>query len=1067
MRFGVLGPVAAWADDGAAITVGGPGPRALLALLALSAGQVVGPDRLIDGLYGEHPPDNAANALQSQVSRLRRGLGDGRLVELHPAGYRLAVDPDQVDAHRFQRLAGAGQQALAVGDHTGAAGLLAGALALWRGPALADVADAPFAPTAAARLAELRAAAIEDRAEAEVAGGGCRAAVPALQELTAEQPLRERARALLMRALHGSGRTAEALLVFSDARRVLADELGADPSAELAAVHLELLRGSAAEPAAAPPAGILPPLPAQLTSFVGRSAELGRIGALLSAGRLVTLTGPGGAGKTRLAIEAGGRQPGEVCFVDLAPVGAGAEVPLAVLTALGLREAGLLSPAGGPGPPALERITAALAGRRLLLILDNCEHVLDEAAALARRLLGGSPRLRVLATSREPLGITGEALCPVAMLGVPSGEVTAGAAADYPAVRLFTDRAAAVRPDFTVHAGNLAAVLRICAALDGLPLAIELAAARLRSLPVAEVAGRLDDRFRLLSRGDRTAAPRHRTLRAVVGWSWELLAEDERALAARLTVFAGGATAAAVARVCGLAEADAVDLLASLVDKSLLEATGDRYRMLDTVRAYGAERLAGAGEDDAVRRAHASYFLALAQQAGRWLRRPEQLDWLARLAAEQGNLHAALRWAVTADPALALRLTAAQCWFWYLRGQTSEGAPLARDLLARLGPEPAAGLLAELSDEYVLTVLAATGLGTQRLAELAGPLRRAAELMRALDRPARDPALHVLWAVTAGPPPPDVDVTEMQVAQLVDDPWSAALVHVSAGFRRLFGGDLAGAQPPFEAALAAFRAVGDRWGMAMAVGQLGQLGYLRGDPATARALCTEAIELVSQLGAGEDLADALSGRADAGALAGDRPAARADYQLAAECARRAGAPATLARALSGLGDLARRDGALADGRRLQEAALASCPPGSFGVNSVRAQILVALGRTADAEGAPPAAEAAYREALAFSVGQWHLPIAAGAAAGLAGLALRAGELDRAAVLLGAAEMLRGAPLATDPDAGPVVAATLAALGGPRYRTAARRGTAMRPTDLLDYLGLPARAADAWTSVSWP
>jgi ATP/maltotriose-dependent transcriptional regulator MalT len=255
--------------------------------------------------------------------------------------------------------------------------------------------------------------------------------------------------------------------------------------------------------------------------------------------------------------------------------------------------------------------------------------------------------------------------------------------------------------------------------------------------------------------------------------------------------------------------------------------------------------------------------------------------------------------------------------------------------------------------------------------------------------------------------------------------------------------------------------------MAMAVGQLGQLGYLRGDPATARALCTEAIELVSQLGAGEDLADALCGRADAAALAGDRAAARADYQLAAECARRAGAPATLARVLSGLGELARRDGALADSRRLQEAALASCPPGSFGVNNVRAQILVALGRTAEAEGAAPAAETAYLEGLALGVGQWHLPIAAGAAAGLAGLALRAGDLERAAVLLGAAETLRGAPLAADPDAGPVVAAALAALGGSRYRTATGQGAAMRPTDLLGYLGLPAEAPGTWTSVGWP
>jgi predicted ATPase/DNA-binding SARP family transcriptional activator len=1051
VRFGVLGPVAAWADDGTALPTGGPGLRALLALLALSAGQVVGPERLIDGLYGEHPPDNAANALQSQVSRLRRGLGVPGVIELTSAGYRLAVDPAEVDALRFETLVREGRQAAAVSDHAGAVARLAEALDLWRGPALADVLDVPFAPVAAARLAEHRAAAIEDRAEAELATGDHRAAVPALQELTAEHPLRERARALLMRALHGSGRTAEALLVFEDARRVLAEELGADPGAELTAVHLALLRGSVDTPAA----GVLPPLPAQLTSFVGRSGELARIGALLAAGRLVTLTGPGGAGKTRLAIEAGGRQAGEVCFVDLAPIGAGVEVPMAVLAALGLREAGLLGAAGAsgaPAPPPLRRLTAALAGRRLLLILDNCEHVLDEAAGLTHRLLGGCPQLRVLATSREPLGITGEALCPVARLGTPTGETSAEAAVDYPAVRLFADRAAAVRADFAVHAGNLAAVLRICTALDGLPLAIELAAARLRSLPVSEVAGRLDDRFRLLSRGDRTAAPRHRTLRAVVEWSWGLLDPSERWLAQRLTVFAGGATVPAVASVCGLDPAGAADLLASLVDKSLLEPAGERYRMLDTVRAYGAERLAESGAEDALRRAHASYFLALALEAGPWLRRAEQVEWLARLSAEQANLQAALRWAVAADPALALRLTAAQCWYWYLRGLTSEGTPLARELLARLGSSPAPPAdLADLAEEYVLTVLAATGLTVDRPPELAEPLRRATEYMDALDRPPREPALLVLWAVTTGPPPPDADVAEARDTLVGDDPWSNALIHISAGFQRLFGGDLAGAEAPFAAALAAFRAIGDRWGIAGALGQLGMLAYLRGDPATTRTLATEAIELVSEMGAGEDLADLLCGRADAAELAGDRPAARADYQLAAECARRSGAITTLARAQSGLGDLARRDGALADARRLQEAALASCPPGSFGVNNVRSQILVAYGRTCEASGALSAAGTAYREALSLGLAQWHLPITAGAVCGLAGLALRAGHPDRAAVLLGAAERLRGAPLSTDPEAAAVATRLLPALGADGYAAALARGAALPPAELLTYL----------------
>ena len=308
---------------------------------------------------------------------------------------------------------------------------------------------------------------------------------------------------------------------------------------------------------------------------------------------------------------------------------------------------------------------------------------MDSAARLVDRLLGACPGVRVLATSREPLGITGEALCPVPPLPLPPpGTLDA---LGYPAVRLFADRAAAVRPDFDpVH--EPAEIQRICAALDGLPLAIELAAARLRSLTVAEVAARLDDRFRLLSRGDRTKAPRHRTLRAVVEWSWDLLREDERRLARRLTVFAGGATLEAAAEVCGLPAEEADELLADLVDKSLIEDSAGRYRMLESIRAFCAERLAEAGERDATHAAHAAYFMRLGETADPYMRQAEQLDWLARLGAEHGNLMAALRWAVPADQLLALRLLAAMASYWWLRGLRTEGAPEALDLL---GPDRA------------------------------------------------------------------------------------------------------------------------------------------------------------------------------------------------------------------------------------------------------------------------------------------------------------------------------------------------------------------------------------------
>ena len=412
MRFRILGPTQVVLADGREVPVGGPRLRALLALLLLDAGRVVSAERLIDGLYGEHPPRGAANALQSQVSRLRQALpAEHDAVEFHPAGYRLAVDPDDVDAYRFERLAEAGRHALANGDWPRAAAVLREALELWRGPALADAVSAAGAPAQAARLDELRLAAIEDRVEADLALGAHGTLVAELRELVVAHPLRERPRGQLMRALAALGRPAEALAEFEDARHTLAEQLGVDPSAELAATHLAVLRGAdrpAAEHGAAEPTH----------HFVGREEELKRVGELLGERRLVTLTGPGGAGKTRLAIEAAGHVDGEVRFVELAGLADGSDVPQAVLSALGLRDAGLRAPAE-PGRLTTDRLVEALAERRLLLVLDNCEHVLVDAARLAARLLSACPALRVLATSREPLGLAGEALCPLSGLSLP------------------------------------------------------------------------------------------------------------------------------------------------------------------------------------------------------------------------------------------------------------------------------------------------------------------------------------------------------------------------------------------------------------------------------------------------------------------------------------------------------------------------------------------------------------------------------------------------------------------------------------------------------------------------
>jgi predicted ATPase/DNA-binding SARP family transcriptional activator len=997
VRFGILGTVEIRSADGAALPIGGPRQRALLALLLLDAGRVVTVERLLDGMYGSKPPAGAMSALQSQVSRLRRGLPAG-LIEFHPAGYRIAVEPDAVDVQQFEQLARQGARALAEGDHKYAAELLRKSLDLWRGPVLADV---PLTEAISARLNELKLAAAEDLFDAQLALGEHAALISELRAHVEAHPLRERIRGQLMLALYASGRQAEALAEFENARRILAEELGADPSAELSAVHLAVLRG---EPD--PRSNV----PAQLTSFVGRADELGRIVAILADSRLVTVTGPGGAGKTRLAIEVAGLQARETCFVDLAASRHGADIPQAVLAALGVRDAGLL---GTPTQDTAGRVVAALSDRHVLLIMDNCEHVITDAAHLTQRLLNACPDLRILATSREALGITGEHLCPLPSLPAQA------------AAKLFTDRAAAVSPGFSVHSGNAEAVKQICSALDGMPLAIELAAARLRSLEITEVAARLGDRFALLSRGARTASPRHRTLRAAVEWSWDLLEPDEQLLAARLTVFAGGATLDAAERVCGMP--GTADLLSSLVDKSLVESVGGRYRMLDTIRAFCAEHLT---ED--LQHAHATYFYTLAETAGPHLRRAEQLEWLSRLDADHGNIYAALRWAVSNDTALALQMFGALSPYWYLRGLRGQARPLATELLERTGTEPPA----DLDEEYVLCVLYAAW------SEIDDPkwhdhLKHAEAIMREARGAIRRAHSAFLWAVATGPPK-----GEPQRPLLDDDIWSVSFGTLGFAMLHLFDGEVAAAEPELRTALAGFRTVGDRWGMLTTLDTLAQLADSRGDTSTFMDLLTEAMDLVNQLGSIDDTVTLLCRRADNLLRGGKLDAARADYDHAATLARRIGAPDHLSTAYSGLGEIARFGGDTANARRLQELALSTCAKGPFGIGGSVARILIALARLTESDGDTGRAKSEYLQAVSVALEHRHLPLASRAADGLASLALHDGNAEHAAVLLGAAAAIRGMPLTGDPDITRVAENATALIGENAFAAAFERGATM-------------------------
>ncbi|WP_182897638.1 BTAD domain-containing putative transcriptional regulator [Microbispora sp. H10830] len=931
MRFGILGETRVWRDDGTEVPLGGPARRALLALLLIRPGQVVPSDRLIE----EIDPDGvlSAHALQSQVSRLRTALGPAAAIERSGAGYRVVAADDDVDACRFERLAGQGRTALRDGEAERAVTLLREALDLWRGPALAELTESETAQAAAMRLEELRLAALEDRIEGELRLGEHRAAIAELRELVGRHPLRERLAGLLMRALSAEGGQAEALVVFEETRRHLAEELGADPSPELVALHRELLSVDPSPSPAAPPA--------PLTSFVGRDEEVAEVAGLLRVARLVTLLGPGGVGKTRLSAEVAGVAADEVCFVELAALatpGDGAGPARAVLGALGLRESGL-QVGDGPRTP-VDRLIAALSHRVLLLVLDNCEHVVEEAAALAARLLAACPRLRVLATSREPLGVIGEHLYQVRPL---DGEA---------AVRLFTDRARAVRRGF---AADPRRVRRVCAALDDLPLAVELAAARLRSLDLGELEGRLNDRLAIASRGSRPADGRHRTLRSVVAWSWDMLTEPERRAARRFTVFAGGATAESARQVCGT---DA-ETLESLADKSLLEVSRGRYRMLETIRAYGTERLDEAGDRETALRAHARHVLELVRTADPHLRRAEQLEWLPLLVAEHENLLAAVRWAVEArEIATALELLAAASAYLWIRGASAAVAPYAIGLLGALGDTPPDGL----GEEYATCVL----LGAF---DRATWLRHRAAADRALaaawsgDRPGRYPAALLPWMMrNVGESDAQAAFTLLSAQHDSPEPWVRAVARFVSGFGALGARDVAPAERDFGAAAEEFRVLGDRWGAALTLDMLAGLAGGRGDHARAIALTDEALTLTGRLGALEDSADLLVNRGDYLVAAGDAEGARADYARAADLARDAGSTTCLGAALRGLGDIALGEGALDEAERRYAEALERIDPHWIRSLGNRVRALAGLGRVAEARGDHPTAGTRYREA---------------------------------------------------------------------------------------------------------
>ncbi|WP_433681054.1 BTAD domain-containing putative transcriptional regulator [Nocardia sp. CA-119907] len=1056
MQIGVLGPLEIRVDDGGLIEISGSRLRALLIALALEPGRAVPKTQLVDWIWGEQPPSDAANALQALVSRLRRALPDGSL-DVQAGGYRLAVQPRAVDAVRFEQLL---DQARG-GTDLQRAPLLREALELWRGAPMqdVDVRESAAVDAVVTRFEGLHLAALEDRYEAEVRLGRGPELVTELTEEVARNPLRERLVAALMRALAAAGRGAEALTVYQRAREALADELGVDPAPELSALHVALLRGEVG----AREEDRKTNLRAELTSFVGKYPDIAAVRELIAGHRLTTLTGPGGSGKTRLALETARTLlddlPDGAWLVELASVGTsgdkgsgpegqgdGKNLAQSALAALGLRDALL---GGAPNAEPMERLIAAIRERETLLILDNCEHVIDAAAAFAHRLLGECQRLRILATSREPLGITGEAIWQVQPLVSPAENADPAEIASSPAVQLLRDRAGAVRQDLAADAHTLATMARLCRALDGIPLAIELAAARLRTMSLDQLANRLDDRFRLLTGGSRTAIPQHRTLRAVVDWSWELLTDAERMVLRRLAVFSGGASLDAAEQVCAgtgggpegqgggntaVEHWEVLELLTALTEKSLLLIAADdgpRYRMLDTIKQYARDRLVEAEEADSARRAHLAYFTGLAATAEPYLRRAEQLEWLATLEAEHDNIAAAMRGALAADDAAeALRLAAAAGWYWWLGGHKAEGTDF---VIA------AADLPGEVDDETRATVY---GMAVHFLSSGRNDENQLAEWIHKAYRfsgetEGRHPTLSFVVALERLLHGPEEYLPAFEALLTNEDPWVRALARLQLGKMRIvLGQNTREAEEFLQTALAEFRALGERWGISFALTELADRMAMRGEFAGACELFEQAIAVVTEVGAIEDVVRMRARQAQLYWLLGDPEASAAAVAEAQRCADQAAWPNALAELALAKAELARWSGDTEQAYRQIDVATtmlgkdAEQPHNSAMIHELRGFL------AQDLDEARAHHTAAYRAASEAG----HALLIAHVLVGIADLALRADQNEQAVRLLAASAGVRGLSDRSLPDVARIEQTAQRRLGETEFTEATKEGS---------------------------
>jgi len=1039
VEFRLLGPLVVTAG-GRPLPLPGAAERALLALLLLSPGRPVAASTLIDRLWGDGDlPADPSNALQLRVSKLRRALaGTDAAVVRDGAGYRADVSPDAVDAEAFV----AGVQAArsrggrgAGGDRAAgaaeAAELYGAALARWGGDPLADFAGQPWAMVEAARLSQLRLAVLTERAQLLLAAGRPGEAVTDLDPVVAADPTQETLAGLLMTALYQSGRQADALEVYARTRAVLDDDLGLEPSAALRALHQKVLtQDPGLAPAALSPPAVPPAdresrattrsnVPRPVRALIGRERELDSLADLVSTSRLVSLVGPGGAGKTTTAYAAAAqladRYRDGAWVVRLAPVTDPDHVPLSAAEALG-------APLDGAavGGPARQRLLTYLAHRELLLVLDNCEHVVDAAARLVDDVLAHCPEVTVLTTTREALAVPGEVQVPLGPLATPPTGTLPGRVLDYPAAQLFAERARAVRPTLDLtREEDLRAVADVVVALDGMPLAVELAAARTSTLSPPELAARLTDRFGLLTSGPRTAEARQRTLRATVDWSHDLLTEPERVVFRRLAVFHGGWTldaAEAVTAGPDLARTEILDVLSRLVERQMVtvddvrQGQPSRYRMLETLRQYANERLTAAGEADRAAAAHVAYFRAVTDAAEWTLRGPGQAATLRRLRDELANLRAAFAWlsAREGDEARvedALHLAGSLGWFWHF-GRHVEGRDVLRHVIALAGGSAAARARALQAVSLVERPRSCPVHPSPRCAETAAA---SLELFEQLGDTRRAAISRVLLAVEGvSAREGDEKATRSQaLLAAADEQFTAAADewgHALAAFVRmetyLKTGDDARALPTGRAAAAAFRALNDPWGLSAVLYHLGWGLRQFGRYAEAVPVLEEAIEVSARGGIQNTELWALADLGVALVNLGDLGGARDRFDAAGVGSTESGDGAGHVLAAYGYALLARVTGDWPQARARYGVALGGFE--ELGTPVPVGLALAGLARCDEVEGLVDEARSRFEAArvIGETAGEPHL-----VAAGLEGLARLAADEDTAEAVVTASTLL--------------------------------------------------------------